>query len=443
MKKLALSTAMLIALATSPSVAKADQDISMQQLQKQMQVMMQRIEALEAENKKLKTNINTVEHKVAKHAPKTAPKAKSDGVQIPGTNTTVKLGGYVKADFIADVSNGYGADFAKFASIPLDGSTADGKSSDFHAHIKNTRINMTGKTPTPMGELKTFVEVDFFGNARGSDLVTNNHNLEIRQAYGQVGGLLAGQTWTNFADLAAWPESLDFGGPAGVTIMRQAQLRYSGKLDDDLSYSVSLENPFSDVNNGSGDTISGHERVPDLVGAITKKGDWGHVSARGVLRDISIENETTGADYSEFGYGVSLTSKLNIGEKDNLRLRASYGDGIGRYIYDVAVSGQGAGYNAGQLETQEVFSGYASYQHHWTDTLRSNLMGGYTHIDNATSLVGTTDNETIASGHLNLIWQPLKQYKVGLEYMHGHRELDDGTEGQLDRLQASFIYSLN
>ncbi len=66
-----------------------------------------------------------------------------------------------------------------------------------------------------------------------------------------------------------------------------------------------------------------------------------------------------------------------------------------------------------------------------------------THIDNATSLVGTTDNETIASGHLNLIWQPLKQYKVGLEYMHGHRELDDGTEGQLDRLQASFIYSLN
>ncbi len=443
-KKILLATTVITCSAVGVSKAHASDEATMQALQAQMQQMMQRIEALENENRSLKQNVIEVQETVTSLPPPAVRNIEpaSGETVIPGTNTTVKLGGYIKADFIADVGSDYGADFAKFAAIPLDGSAEDNKSSGFHAHARQTRINVTSNTPTSIGDITAFAEVDFYGT-RGSDLVTNNHAPELRQAWGKVGNVLAGQAWTSFVDLGAYPESMDFGGPAGVTIMRQTQLRYTDNIDDSLSYIVSLENPSSDFNNGSSDTVSGYERYPDLVAGLTKTGDWGHASLRGVLRDISVENETTGDSESTFGYGLSLTSKINIGEKDNLKLRATYGDGIGRYVYDVAVNGKAASYNNGDLETHEVYSGYAAYQRHWTDTLRSNFMAGYTHNDNATDLIGEGNNESVWSAHANLIWQPVKKYKVGLEYMHGERELDNGNEGSLDRVQASFIYSLN
>ncbi len=443
-KKLLLTTSLIMISAFSNQAAAADQ-ASIEALQAQMAIMMERIEALETENQTLKQNVTEVTQTVNAAPPPPAVRniePASGDTKIPGTDTTVKLGGYIKADFITDIGSDYGGDFAKFSAIPLDGSAADDKSSGFHAHARQTRINLTTSTPSSMGDITTFAEIDFYGT-RGSDLVTNNHAPELRQAWGKVGNVLAGQAWTNFVDLGAYPESLDFGGPAGVTIMRQTQLRYTDSINDSLSYILAIENPNSDFTNGSGDTVSSYERYPDVVAAITKKGDWGHASLRGVLRDISVENETTGQDESEFGYGVTATAKLMVHDKNNLKLRATYGDGIGRYLYDVATSGKAASYNNGKLETNEAFSGYAAYQHHWTDTVRSNFMGGYTHMDNATDLIGTGQNENIWSGHANLIWQPAKKYKVGLEYMHGERELDNGTDGSLDRVQASFIYSLN
>ena len=493
MKRLLLTTAAVsITLAAAPAFASTEDGIKA--LQEQMMQMMARVEALEKENKKLRSeaagtsgnlvspalearvdalekenqilrssvsdqvSLNTLpppppilsEHgEITAASTETAVTAAdvasiepaAGGSDLMIGDTRIKFGGYAKADFIYD-DNGYGADFVNFSSIPLDGSSAEDRDGDFHAHARQTRLNVSSVTPTSIGDVKVFAEIDFFGT-RGSELITNNHAPELRQAYGQVGGVLAGQAWTNFVDLAAWPDSLDFRGIAGTTVMRQTQLRYSGELDDGLTYAVSLENPNSDFRNGGGNTVVTDEQFPDLVGAITKKGDWGHASLRGVAREIAIQDQTLGQEESEFAYGLSLTSKLNVGEKDNFKFRVTYGDGIGRYLYDVATNGQGAAYDNGELKTQEAWGGYAAYQHHWTDTLRSNIMGGYVHVDNETDLIGTAFNQEMWSGHLKLIWKPVKNYQVGVEYIHAERELDSGTEGDVDRIQASFIYNFN
>lgn len=68
--------------------------------------------------------------------------------------------------------------------------------------------------PTPLGDLDTHVEVDFYG-ADGNESVSNSHGLRLRHTYFSVGCLLAGHTWTYFMNPAALPETLDFGGPAG------------------------------------------------------------------------------------------------------------------------------------------------------------------------------------------------------------------------------------
>ena len=38
---------------------------------------------------------------------------------------------------------------------------------------------------------------------------------------------LAGQYWTNFGTLAAYPGTVDFEGPSGITFIRQAQVRWT------------------------------------------------------------------------------------------------------------------------------------------------------------------------------------------------------------------------
>lgn len=442
---------MTLTLLSSPAMA-----MDSGAVESKLEMMMQRLERLETENKQLRKQVAGLSKATSHAVPKEVSAlreadaltlarqqpASGGGMTIPGTDTTVKIGGYVKADAIMDVNSGYGADFAKFAAIPLDGSVDDNKSSDFHMHARQTRVNLKTVTPTAMGDLKTVVEGDFYGS-RGSELVTNGHSPQLRLAYGEIGGLLAGQNWSNFMDLKAYPESLDFIGPVGITLLRQVQVRYSNQLEDGWGYSVSLENPNADFTNAGTDTVVDGDRLPDVVLGLNKDTSWGHWAARGLLRDIAVENETTGQSENEFGYALSLTSRINVGEKDNLKLRASYGDGVGRYIYDIATSSKAAAYNNNELQTQSAFAGYASYQHHWSDEFRSNFMGGYAKIDNETGRIGSANNETIWSGHANFIWQPVMQYKMGLEYIHGYRELDNGTDGALDRVQASFIYSIN
>ena len=106
----------------------------------------------------------------------------------------------------------------------------------------------------------------------------------------------------------------------------------------------------------------------------------------------------------------------------------------------MANSNNGSTFKNGVLETQKAYGGYVAYQHVWAPEWRTNLIAGYTGIDNNTAITGTAVNKEITSAHANLIWNPDPAYRVGLEYMHGYRELESGVEGDLDRVQASFIY---
>ena len=92
-----------------------------------------------------------------------------------------------------------------------------------------------------MGPLKTRFEGDFFGSG-GNQIFSNSTSFRLRHAFGSVGGLLAGQTWSNFMPIESYPGTVDFNGPAGLTFIRQAQLRYTHKIDDHLTLRGSVEN---------------------------------------------------------------------------------------------------------------------------------------------------------------------------------------------------------
>ena len=362
--------------------------------------------------------------------------------KLPGTDTSMKLGGYAKLDAIYDANHAYGGQFANFANIPLNNSQQGQFTDQFNMHARQTRLNIETSTPTALGPLKILVEADFFGAAAGNRKTLSGEGLQLRHAYGQVGNILAGQTWSNFMDLDAYPESLDFVGPAGLSFIRQAQIRYTDKIGEHTTWSVSAESPQSDITSPVTTNINVSD-MPDLTGKVQYKDTFGHVAVRGLVRHLkegSTAAGTTGED-GAYAYGLGLSGKFLAYEKDSLVYEINAGKGIGRYIFDVANSNNGSVYTpGGQVEAQFAYSAYAAYQHYWSPNWRTNIMAGYVNIDNNTSVTGLGVNKDIASAHLNLIWSPDPAYRVGLEYMHGYRELESGVSGDLDRIQTSFMY---
>lgn len=455
-----LTTCLLAATALYSFPALADSDAEIAELKAQVKMLSQRLATLEQERtaNQAAQLAPAAGHPAPKPTTNTPPQvaqgaakpAAGEGepvvggsmpgsFKLPGTNTSVKFGGYVKLDAIADVNHAYGAQFANFAAIPLDTAGAANQDGQFNAHARQSRLNMETRTPTDLGELKTFLEIDFFGSARGNANTTNGEGVQLRQAYGQLGHVLAGQTWSNFMDFDAYPESLDYIGPSGLTFIRQSQVRYTDKIDDKLAYSLALENPNTDFTSPTATDVNLSD-LPDATAKLQYKDSFGHVALRGLARKLNAGNSASGVEDEDYGWGLGASGKINALEKDALFFQAVYGDGIGRYLFDVAISGNGTTYVSNRVDGQTAYGGYVAYQHYWSKEFRSNLIGGYTGIDNNVALTGITANKEIMSGHINLIWQPMASYKVGVEYMHGFRKLESGVEGDLDRVQGSFMY---
>lgn len=437
--------ALLLATTFLTSPAMAADDAEIQALKAQLEAMTKRLNQLETQQK-------TTEAKVAATpapAVKTASSVPGEGqpvvggsmpgsFKLPGTNTSVKFGGYAKLDAIEDVGGGYGAQFANFSAIPLDGSVQANRDAQFNMHARQSRLNMETRTPSDLGDIKTFLEVDFFGSARGNANTTNGEGLQLRQAYGQVGHVLAGQTWSNFMDMDAYPESLDYIGPAGLTFVRQAQVRYTDTFADHYTWSLAVESPQTDT--ATVTNRASLNEVPDLTGKIIYKDTFGQLALRGLARQLDAGDTVTGAEGKAFGWGLGVSGKILAFEKDSFMFQGVYGDGVGHYLFDVAGSGNGSTLVGGDLDPQTAWGGYVGYQHVWSPTWRSNFLAGYTGIDNDVTRTGTAVNKEVMSAHVNAIWQPATSYRVGVEYMHGYRELESGVNGDLDRIQTSFTY---
>src|SRR5262245_51546263 len=156
---------------------------------------------------------------------KPAPPA-ADGFRMG--DFTFKPGGRIKLDIIRDFKPIGSEDSFDPRTIPLDGS--EGGNSNLHA--KETRLNLDIRGQAAGKELRMYVETDFYGSSSV---------LRLRHAYGQYGGLLAGQTWSTFVDEDNMPRTIDFESPTAFAQIRQAQARWTQKLGSAVTWAAALE----------------------------------------------------------------------------------------------------------------------------------------------------------------------------------------------------------
>ncbi|MFT4178019.1 MAG: DcaP family trimeric outer membrane transporter [Thermomonas sp.] len=449
---LAVTVALLApGLAFGQTAKEKELEARIAQLEAQVQALLSAQQQQQASIAQTQTQLDEV--KVAQApAADGKPKIQSTPILTAGNpNSTFSYGGFIKFDgMLTDTSDGAIADgssgrlFYVPSTIPVVANGAEPDSdpyTDFHAQF--SRFWLSADHVTDNGDkLKGYVEMDFFGGGSnalaGNEVATNTYAVTLRQAYVSWNNWLAGQTWSNFQDTAALPDAVDFVGVTeGATFVRQAQIRYTKG-----GFSVSAENPQTTVNTiatAARTNGTGSNTMPDLTARWVTKGKWGHFSAAGLLRQFKAGDETAS------GAAVSLSGKFNLGDSDDIRWMANYGDGLGRYMAfglgpDTALDANG------ELHAVTGMGGFVAWRHVIGPKLRSNLMYSMAAFDNDKDLAGwnllsEAATERASSIHANLIYSPLPKLDVGVEIGYGKRELEDSREGDLKRVQATVKYS--
>jgi hypothetical protein len=445
---------------------------------------------------------------------------------IPGTDTSIRVGGFTDLTmdywFKGGPANGTPTttvgNSGQLQVVPLNitGQTVPGFPSPgnvvpvntqasrghvFSMSPRESRLNVETRTPTALGEARTFMEFDFAGsNAFSTQNVTQTSNglvPRLRLAYGAIGGFLAGQAESNFRDSDAEPETLDFGGPAGEAgPPRIPQVRYSITGPWGSAWSISAESPHTEavtpaglittdtsvtalpggpgpitsatttgcVANGvtisttTGCTLSGNptkNTAPDMTFASYWSQPWGHIDFRAVLRNLDFEDGRL-ISKQYIGYGGGVSGDLKPGwfgwEKDDITWQFNLGTGIGRYIYDntdaalatnyLATPTTAAAANNVLVRPITEFGATAGYQHFWRPDLRSTVAYGYAYYDIPSQLIGPTQaivsNKQLMTVHANVIWSPVAFIDAGLEFLWGQRQVVANIKGSEETLIGKF-----
>jgi hypothetical protein len=367
--------------------------------------------------------------------------------KLPGSDTSVTIGGYVKLDAV--YSNPSAGVDAK-GDLLLDPNTiavglaaGNNERNQVKFGARESRLFVKTSTPTPLGDLNTHIEADFYG-ADGNESVSNSHGLRLRHAYGTLGHLLAGQTWTNFMNPASLPDTVDFGGPVGQIFDRQAQVRWTQAFGSSAfgsgQWSVALENPESVLQIPGGASFrADDDRFPDITGQLLFKTAYGNISLHGIVREIRIDSGSApAATDQKWGGAVSLAGVMPTTGRDDLRFTVSAGNAIGRYSNGFFPDGV-LGVD-GQIRLPKQFGWFAAYRHYWYDSLRSNVVLSSAEENNPSGSPANTNRST-RSAHINLIWSPVAKSDLGLEYIYADRETEDGLKGHLNRVQAAAKYA--
>lgn len=426
------------------------------------------VAALKAQLKQLMERIEQLEKSKNVAAVSPAPAAdvvtKGDipgSFKLPGSNTSVAVGGYVKglATFTTRGPLGNpGSSDETFIPvvIPLSNAAPSALRKNYWKEsAKESRIVIRTSTPSTYGLITTLIEADFYGTP-GNEATTNSHNLRLRHAWGSIGNFSFGQFWSNMANMTAVPETVDFTPQIGIFGgVRQTGIRWTQPTSFGF-WSVAAENPEGRIAS-SGGTVSGpdNDKIADFNGKVHFKAGPGEFEVVGAFQRANTAEAALGASpapaelYRQTGWGVGFSGYVKtMGDYDRLMFGISTTRNMGRaqsgLLGDAVLVTTGTGASAtGELRGIDTVGGFLAYRHRWSPELRSTWAYSLLMADNPTGLTPAGMNvldKRFWSTHLNLIWAPVPQVDLGIEYMHASRKVESGLSGDMSRFLMAAKY---
>lgn len=409
---------------------------------KTMRTMQAKIDELSAfdpsqmtdDEKEFRSRLETVEDSIqtSENASSTTFDADSFPGSIPlgGSTAAIRIGGFVKANYIQSFDTIGSTDRFIVGTIPTDPIEQGDPRAELT--VSQSRLNVDLRDNTKVGILRAFIEGDF---------AADGDTFRLRHAFGQLDDILAGKTWSNFVDVEASPEDIDFEGLNGRINKRKTQFRWFPRIGQNWNLVASVEDPNPEINNGEAVSL-----IPDFI--LSGRREWFglfHAKVSLVLRQIegrwevddSVKDDTS-------GWGVSFSGKVPVRKwdpRDNFLFQFNTGNGFGSYINDLATLEEGdAVFDPnGNLKSLQAFGGYIAFQKWWKNTLRSTFVGSLVRIDNRSFQPGDAYKNTRRFTG-NLIWSPTARVDLGAEILYGLREDKDGGSGNAWQIQMSSQY---
>ena len=306
---------------------------------------------------------------------------------IPGTDTCIKLGGYMRVSVVAN-SNG---DFTPNTTSP--GGLGDRFSNDYTWRSRFD-MNMDTRTATEYGVVRTYSDVAFtwtddsqtasgtaplgsvysqigstgFGQSNnGSSGAAYNGTVGVYYAYIQFAGFTIGKAVAPFS--APWSNypgnNYDGLVGGGGTVTGVNQLTYTAQFGNGVSASLAAVDPtayyqagvlnfgvLGTANSTGVNDYSGNV-VPDIQGNINITQAWGMFQFSAAAHDNNAAyyinsgagNIVTGHPDDKWGYAVQAAVSINnipTGPGDTINAEVVYTNGATRYNIQDLSSGVGA-----------------------------------------------------------------------------------------------------
>jgi outer membrane DcaP-like protein len=343
-------------------------------------------------------------------------------------------------------------DTLRVTRLPSSSPDQFGEDNSTFAGVRQTRFGFKTNTPTTdFGDINTIFEFELFGTGVDEGQTT----FRLRHAWGEIGDIGAGQYWSPFVDVDAFPNSLEYWGPTGLVWFRNVQLRWT-PFRGDSSLMFALERPGASGDAGrladriELQNVKGRFPLPDFTGAYKLGRKWGYARAAFAVRRMNWDD--TLADQFDLsghatGWGINLSTNIKVA-KDVIRLAYVFGEGVQNYMNDSPVD-VGIARNPGNLVTPVVgealgIQGISAFVDHvWSEHYTSAI--GYSWQDNDNS--NGQAPSAFHVGHYalgNLLYTPIANVMFGGEFQWGRREnFSDGFSYDCYKLQFSFKYNFS
>jgi hypothetical protein len=325
-----------------------------------------------------------------------------------------------------------------------------GEDGHYFAGVRQSRLGFKGFIPTDVGEVKTIFEFELFGTGVDAGQTT----FRLRHAWGELGQIGAGQTWSPFMDPDVFPNSVEYWGPNGMVFFRNVQLRWTPWQKGDSNFMIALERPGASADQGvyAGrielQNVKARFPLPDVSAHFRYARDWGHVQIAGIVREIKwddLNDDQFDLTGSATGWGFNLSTNLKI-SKHVFRGSVAYGDGVQNYWNDAPVD---IGIQNNLSDPRRPVVGKAlpilgivafldlNWNDKWTSTVGYSLVD----IDNSDAQADSAFKKG-QYALANVLYHPNPDVFLGPEIQWGKREnFRDGFTSDDVRIQFSAKYN--
>lgn len=379
---------------------------------------------------------------------------------IPGSDVCIKIGGRVRAEYLATKSWVRGGDVSSFRA--------------------NGRLEADLRQTTDFGLLRAFIRYDVYADGgryaghnaayAGANQISgavqpNNQGNFLDKAFiqfytGSAGFFTAGRS-VSFFDFYANNDNWTRlpGSDRGTSNLFAYTFTFGGGLTATLSVEDAYErrrngigavvaiNPLTGASYvvtaaNSGTFTYGGQRMPDVVGNVRIDQSWGSAQLSGAIHQIYAGSTATSGlvnfPSTKYGWAIQGGVKLNLpmlAAGDTLWLQAAYSKGasdfagVTRYTADNAAFGILTRVIAGAdayvvtnangsttLRQATSWSVVGSFVHNFTPTIQGALFGGYgvVNYSGSSAVNGFNDYKAYAVGG-QLSWLPVRNFRIGTE----------------------------